>query len=425
MDNALHYFFYSTENVNLWHLQYSAGFQRRTITAFAFDPSALILTELFAYLIGKMKTRTLVAGFFILTVFLPLLAILSVVSVIFQLFVLTNAKIFHPDLSHIFAGGELLYAIESIYTRPKVSTVVHSIFDGQIQLDYVRQQFEHRILHVCDPEGNLLYRKLRQSWTQLCGYRFWKWEKDFSLKNHVRLYDYTEPQLAIPSPCTEEDLRRVTGTLITTPYAKGQSPWEMLLIPDYQFVNTNGETCIGSVLTLKIHHCLADGFSVFKLLYQLYNMNFPALSAKFRQLSALQRVMRTAVMVLSFPFDVVKIMISARDDPNYWHIMDTKLSRQYVTLTSDRIPMATIKAIKNKHSVSYNTAVYAIIGGAISRFMKAAGQKVPKTMASYTPLPLPNHPGGLVNHWYAATTFDSFFSNVDTENFKRTGNKFS
>ena len=349
--------------------------------------------------IDIMKAGTLVAGFFIVAVFLPVLAILSILSVIFQLFVLTYTKIFRPDLSLIFAGSELQYAMESIYRRPKVNTVIHCIFDGQIQLDYVRRQFERRVINYCDAQGNLRYQKLRQTWTQLCGYMFWKWDKHFSLRNQIRLYDYTEPELAIPSPCTEQDVSRVTGALISKPYMAGRSPWEILLIPNYHYVDSDGQTCNGSVLTFKLHHFLADGLSMFKLLNHLFQMRLPVPSANFPKLSPLQKCLRLATMAFKFPVDVAKIMTLGRDDPNSWHLTDKKLTRRYVTLASDRIPVPTIKAIKNKHCVGYNAAVYAVTVGAISRFMAAAGQEVPKSMTGYCPFPLPNHPGGLVNHW--------------------------
>ena len=343
--------------------------------------------------------KELVTQFLIIFVFLPLLLTLSILSAILRPFVTVLAKIFRHDFSHIFSGLGLLYSTEYIHRRPKVSIMVHTILDGPLQLDYVRRQFEQRILNRCDAEGNFEYRQLRQTWTQFCGFVFWKWDRKFRLSQHVRLYDYTEPELALPSPCTEDDLRRATGSLITVPYAENKSPWELLLIPDYQYVDVQGQRFSGSVLTLRIHHSLADGFSVFQLLKQLFHAQTEALSANFPQLSPLQKIMQIAIQVLKFPTDVAKIMRRNQDEPNCWHLTGKKLTRRYISFLSDRIPVSTIKAIRHKHSVGYNTVVYAITVGAICRQMRQAGQKVPESIKCFTPFPMPDHPGGLVNHW--------------------------
>ena len=344
----------------------------------------------------RIKLYVLFLGTLIIPVILPIVAVLCILSAVSQKFVDALAKHIRSDLSHLLDEFDLHYFL---HARPNVNIVKHFICDGQVQLDYLREQFHRRIINCCDPDGNLKYRKLRQTWTQFGGYMFWKWDPNFDLNNHVRLYDYTEPELAIPMPCTEEDLKRVMGSLISKPYLT-PCPWEMLLTPVYHYVDeTDGQSRTGSVLTLKIHHGLADGFSIFKLLNQLFDIRlgkFP--TPNFPQLSPLSRLVWMAVMVIKLPFDIAHTFVHRRDDPSSWHIVDQKLSRQYLTFYSDRIPVATIKAIKNKYGVGYNTAVYAITAGAVSRLMKEAGQEVPKSMTSSVPYPLPNHPGGLVNH---------------------------
>ena len=329
-----------------------------------------------------------------------ILIILHILSLIAQKLVIIIAKIFRPDLSDIFAepmGVNL--SSEYIYRRPKSNVVVHYICDGQIQLEYFRRQFQQRIINCCDPHGNLKYRKLRQTWTQFCGFMFWKWDKNFDLSNHIRMYDYTESEIAIPSPCTEEDLRRIAGNLVSRPYVKGRSPWEILIIPDYLYVDSeDGQVKLGSVYTLRIHHALADGFSLFKLWVELFDPGFKIPSANFPKLSTPLKILRFFLHVFKFPYDLAKTVLLFRDDANSWHIVDKKLTRRYAVLCSDRIPVSTIKAIKNKYGIGYNTAVYAITAGTISRIMKQTGQKVPKAMTCTIPYPLPNHPGGLVNH---------------------------
>ena len=335
----------------------------------------------------------------LVTMFLPLLVVLYIFSLIAQKFAILLAKIFRSDLSHILAEHGVMFTLEHIYRRPKVNAVCYYICDGTVPLDHLRRQFEQRIINYCDDHGNLKYRKLRQTWTQFSGFMFWKWERNFDLNNHVRMYDYTEPELALLSPCTENDLKRLARTLISKPYVKGRSPWEIMVIPDYEYVDSSdGKTRIGSVLTLRIHHGLADGLSIAKMWYQLFNQEFIFPATTFPQLSLPMKALQFTTQVLKFPYDLAQLMVLSRDGPHSWHVMDKKLSRSYHVFASDRIPTSIIKTIKNKYRVGYNTVVYAVTAGAVSRLMREAGQEVPKVITCMVPYPLANHPGGLVNH---------------------------
>ena len=57
-----------------------------------------------------------------------------------------------------------------------------------------------------------------------------------------------------------------------------------------------------------------------------------------------------------------------------------------------------VKEIRKRYEVNYNAVLAAVACGAIRRVMEDAGQEVPKSMAVFMPLPLPDHPDGLVIH---------------------------
>ena len=348
----------------------------------------------------QREVTILFVAIFIVPVILPVILIFYALSLLAQKLVAVLAKIFRPDLPQLLGSFDVLPATGYPDKHPDNVIIFQFICNGQVPLDFLRQQFQQRIINYCDQDGQLKYQKLRQVWTQFCGFLFWKWDENFHLNHHVRQYDLTEPELAISYPCTEQALMNVMAGLLSKPFFSGRSPWEMLLLPDYQYLDDKtGKIRIGSVLTLRIHHALADGLSIFKLVNQLFSIQvdkFP--SANFPHLSPLRKLLHFAIMVLKFPYDLAHTLVHSRDGPNSWHIVDKKLSGRYVTFSSDRIPMVTIKAIKNKSGVGYNTAVYAITAGAISRLMRQTGQEVPESMKTMVPFPLPNHPGGLVNH---------------------------
>ena len=326
----------------------------------------------------------------------PLLFICVVVpSLILRTVVKILARVFRPDLVEIMAGIGTLIAPESIYTRPKLTIQHYMVLDGNITVDAFRLLFQQRILNHCDKSGNLEYARLRQTWTEYLGFIFWKWDKNFSLIHHIRVYDYKEPHLALPELCTEEDLKRVTGDLISKPFVEGTSPWEMLLVPKYrESGNDRGKD--QTVLIFRIHHTMADGYSILEIILKLFNSeDSKVLKANFPRLSAWTKIKSTFLL----PFDIAsQVILDSIDGKNCWHLPNTKLTHQYHTFFSDPVPMDIIKEIKNKYGVGYNAAVYAIAAGGMWRLMQEAGQKLPQSLSCFVPVPLPNHPGGLAVH---------------------------
>ena len=228
---------------------------------------------------------------------------------------------------------------------------------------------------------------------------FWKWDKNFSLNHHIRVYDNQEPELKLPEVCTEEDLKRVTGGLISRPFPEGRSPWEILLIPKYR-AGDNESGKEQTVIVFRIHHAMADGYSILKMLLKLFNVEGSKVpKPNFPKLSLWQRLVRVLVFPFRLPFDIAsQMVVDSFDGNNCWHLLDTKLTRQYHTFFSDQVPVEQIKEIKNKYEIGYNAAVYSIAAGGVRRLMQEAGQKVPKNLSCFVPFPLPKHPGGLVVH---------------------------
>ena len=329
---------------------------------------------------------------------IPLTVIVLIPSLIFRFIVLCIAKLFRSDLSHIFSGKAVLLALESVHTRPKLNLVLHFVCDGPVPLDKLRAQFEKRIVNCCDQKGDYVYRQLRQTWTQFCGFLFWRWDKEFDLDHHIRLYDYNDPELKLPADeCTESDVRRVTGELVAKPWKEGRSPWEILVIHNFENKKAPGKTC--SVVTLRIHHALADGYSILKMMLRFVDVEDAAVpKPNFAKSPFLLRIFRPLALALKLPYDAAHFVINSFDGPNSWHLVGKKLSRKYEVFYSDDIDVDKIKEIKREHGVSYNAAAYGITAGAMREMMLQMGQRLPTSLACFVPIPLPRHPGGLLVH---------------------------
>ncbi len=125
----------------------------------------------------------------------------------------------------------------------------------------------------------LEYPELQQYYTKRLGFLFYKWNRDFHIENHVNLYSSKD---LLPFPETDivndNKLMRIWESMMTRPYARKQSPWEWLLIPNYVSYHDIGEKheIIGnsekeqqSIWIIRVHHGLCDGASIYKLLLAL------------------------------------------------------------------------------------------------------------------------------------------------------------
>ena len=329
-------------------------------------------------------------------IFLPCLILLRFCASV-------SAKIFRPDLDEIFSGKGVLLAVnEDIYTRPQLNILTHFICSGNVAVDRIRDIFHQRILSLKDRNGDHVYRKLRQTWTPFLGYYFWKTDEGFKLGNHIREYDYTEPGLALPDrKCTEEDLVRVTSSLLRQPYAKGRSPWEILIIRNY--VDKENPGSPASVISFRVHHAMSDGYSIVNMTNRFANYgNECLLKYAPPKLPWWKHLVYFLTVACKLPLDFLNHYNNSIDGPNAWHLLDTELSRDYHIFCSANVPVEKTKEIKRKHGVGYNAVLFSLVASGVRGLMLEAGQEIPERITVIVPVPLPDHPDGMDFHAYVA-----------------------
>ena len=314
------------------------------------------------------------------------------------------ARYARPDLHEYYTDKGIAFVNDQPHLRPYTNHVWYLICEGSVSVENLSEQFQNQVFFSSKnnpyPEK---YNRLRQFWTSFCGYLFWKWDEDFRLQNHIRPYNYTENGLTIPSVCTEEDLRRVMGPLMAKEYQKDRSPWELLVVPKYEIQSHDGKDHKqkhGCVIILRMHHGLADIISLIKLIQRLFDQdNIPTPQAKFRELSCRQRVFKNLLIAIQGPYRIVSAVVDAMlAGKNGWHNPFARLPQDYYTLFSDRIPVNKLKLIMKKYGVNSNAVYNTVVAGAVGRLMREAGQVLADAHAFIYPFPLPNHPGGTVNH---------------------------
>ena len=90
---------------------------------------------------------------------------------------------------------------------------------------------------------------------------YWEDDPHFDLFTHLRRY-------ALPSPGDENSLREVVGRLVSAPLHPGMPLWQLHLIEGYRGRDA---------LLARIHHCIADGMGLMRVLLSLTGIAIYAL----------------------------------------------------------------------------------------------------------------------------------------------------
>ena len=157
----------------------------------------------------------------------------------------------------------------------------------------------------------------------------WEMDPTFDLRSHIH-------RVALPSPGDKETLQELISDLTATPLDPTKPLWQAHYIENYN----NG----GSVLFMRIHHCIADGIALIRLLLSMADLEpdavwqsnitekkgemtskfdfFPPLEGAFKKLD---RARRRAFKVGSF---IAKEIESSLSNPS--HVIDrAKLVSKY------------------------------------------------------------------------------------------------
>ncbi|CAG7837560.1 unnamed protein product, partial [Allacma fusca] len=226
---------------------------------------------------------------------------------------------------------------------------------------------------------------------------FRRWETNFQLRNHVRQYDY-QKELPLGSPCDEEDLRKNLGGFMVQGWPEDFSPWEFLIVPHYQSSSSSEMSTPKMCFIVRMHHVLGDGHSITNLIMRDFaQTDFKMQLPRRRGKSLWIEVPKILLFPIVGTWQLADNLVESYDSENCWHTWG-KLSKEYYTSISEPIQMEMVKEIKERYGVSVAAVLYTALCGGMRRVMEEAGQVIPESFASFNPVPVRNHPPGLVNH---------------------------
>ena len=323
-------------------------------------------------------------------VFLDLILLTATIALIpVWLIVSAVAKISRPDL------GPIISDMSSIFTLKPAdecagSLIHYLILDGTMDKERFRELWKERVMHARRLSGDLMFPRFRDTWTEFLGYSFWKPEQKFSLKRHIRDYDL-KGDLALPSPCRSNDLKRVIGGIAGKLYTRDRSPWEILLIQNYRADNDPRPK---TVIVVRHHHALIDGYGLVSMIRHLFETKYPLPRLQFPKPPLWYRVLAP----LKMPYDSAVMYLNSTDGLKEWRSAQSENTVQLEGSMTSAITIEKVKSVKNRLKVSYNAVLFAAIAGGFERMVKQEKLNIPESLGIHYPVPRPGHPGGTVNH---------------------------
>jgi diacylglycerol O-acyltransferase len=264
------------------------------------------------------------------------------------------------------------------------------IFGTPMDLGRLKATIEHRLLRFDRFRQHVIAPRL-----PIGGYR-WQDDTGFDLNQHVHL-------ITLPPPGDQATLQAVVSELMSTPLDLSKPLWEIHLVERY------GDGC---ALIARLHHCIADGIALVRVLLSLTDPDpdapWPApppgdetrrddhpLDALFRPArSTLRTTARVTEALLQESQDVL-------DDPS--HLLDlARLGASGVTALgrlvlrwpdpktifkgelgvpkraawSTPLPLAEVKNVGRAVGGTVNDVLLTAVSGALRRYLQGRGEEV-------------------------------------------------
>jgi WS/DGAT/MGAT family acyltransferase len=237
------------------------------------------------------------------------------------------------------------------------------------------------------------------------GNAVWELDPKFDIRSHLH-------RIALPSPGNKEALQELISDLTATPLDPTKPLWQAHYIENFQ----NG----GSVLFVRIHHCIGDGVSLIRVLLSMADIEpnaiwtdrvceikgekedsafFPPFEKAFKKINRAKRraikvgdfiskeiessisrpshIIERAKLVGKYAIDatavISKIMLLPADKKT---VFKGELGIRKSVAYSDPIPVPDIKSIGKYFKATINDILVSMVTGALRRYLQQCNNLV-------------------------------------------------
>lgn len=240
----------------------------------------------------------------------------------------------HVDAAWLRLDPDYVFAITSVLT-----------FEGHVPFHALECVIRERLLR--EPR---FQQRIRDAELPLV-MPYWETDPAFDLSLHLH-------HLRLPLPSGRAELADWLGKLVSTPLARDRPPWLAYVLDDVE-----GNT----VLVARVHHCVADGVSLVRVLRSLCDeaQNAPAQvgvlpgppsAGGHLQLGRLPAQTKVAAEILALP-----------DDPHT--LLRGKLGHRKAVAWSKPLPVADAKRVAATFDGKVNDVLQACVAGSLRRYL--------------------------------------------------------
>jgi WS/DGAT/MGAT family acyltransferase len=281
-------------------------------------------------------------------------------------------------------GGksEALSNVDSAWLRMEDPTNLMTItglmaFDEKLEFARLKRDIEDRLLPI-----DRFRQRVVQSRLPLAKPR-WQEDEHFALSAHLR-------RLALPHPADQGTLQEVVSELMSTPLDYTKPLWQ------FHYVENYGTGC---AIIGRIHHCIADGLALMRVLFALVDERPDADGGPVASPSggALRtaapgdtagtsrtwvpdggldavlnpsKILALATKGASAAGELGKLLTLPADPPT---VFKGKLGAVKRAVWSDAIPLADVKACSKAMGATINDLLLSAVTGALRRYMLDRG----------------------------------------------------
>lgn len=260
---------------------------------------------------------------------------------------------------------EPMSSVDHAWLRMETNTAhmtigVVLIFEDELSLPSLKALLQERLLK---------FDRFRQRVVQEGMHAWWQEDNEFSLDNHVT-------SLTLSEPDEKACLQAVASEIINTSLDFSRPLWHMHYIDRHQQ---------GSVLIIRIHHCIADGMSLVRLLISLTdnaadpqavvlaNDNKPTTGAGsghhpgfWDVLTHPSQMVDYAKRTLSGIAELAKVTLGVTDHSSP---LKGPLSGHKQVTWAEPFALADVKRIGKKLNATVNDVLVAAVAGALRQYM--------------------------------------------------------
>ncbi|HSS61953.1 MAG TPA: wax ester/triacylglycerol synthase family O-acyltransferase [Candidatus Limnocylindrales bacterium] len=236
------------------------------------------------------------------------------------------------------------------------------MLEGKVDLKRLRTLLDKRLA----PFGRFHQRVVRPRMRG--GVAHWQDDANFDIANHVS-------HVALPSPGGEKALSELVSEQMSTPLDFTKPLWHVHLI------DGTDSSAGGSVVLARIHHCIADGIALVRVMLSLTDPT-PAASPRRRgeprsNHSGPLDWVPGAVSVLQDPgriaqgaYRLGRLVVLPPDPPTAFK---GTLGRRKRAAWSNPVPLDDFKAIGKAYGATVNDVLVATATGALRRYLEKRG----------------------------------------------------